>query len=66
MGQSISESALHAVFTPAVTGKYDNQVNNPSPDRLMLYRYDLATGNFLSTVRIKTKTATKSTRQGAG
>lgn len=42
-------------FHPAVTGKYDNQVKNPSPDRLMLYRYDLATGDFLSTVRIKNK-----------
>lgn len=42
-------------FNPAVTGPYANLIENPNPDRLMLYRYDLATGDFISTVRIKDK-----------
>lgn len=51
-------------FNPAVTGTYTNQIQNPNPDRLMLYRYDLATGDFISTVRIKDKNGKEISQTG--
>ena len=39
-------------FHPAVTGRLEAETLNPTPDRAMLYRYDLSTGEFLKPIRL--------------
>lgn len=39
-------------FNRVATGTYEKPVINTTPDRVLLYRYDLATGNFLNPVKV--------------